>query len=273
MKSAALALAFAASVLAEDVAPSFADNPVPPKVTAPPSGPHPDAAQVAGPLTIHVTNSIGPGLYVSFGHNAGSPTAINNPQNGPLGTATQGVYPTNWAGRIAIGKDADPAVIGRGSLIEASFDPLSGVYTPFVDVSYGIPSPHPATPQPLIPTKPPPVQGYTIPITCSCAGQVVTGCNKPLFADGIQCANEGPGPICYNPLNNSGQKEGTAAAPFFEPCQGAAYTYPNDSGAGSYCESNLINCCVGSTCPGDPKQHGKRAEIGGHVKRVAVGAF
>lgn len=59
MKSAALALAFAASALAEDVAPSFADNPVPPKVTAPPSGPQPDAAQVAGPLTIHVTNSFG----------------------------------------------------------------------------------------------------------------------------------------------------------------------------------------------------------------------
>ena len=59
MKSAALALAFAASALAEDVAPSFAGNAVPPKVTTPPSGPHPDAAQVAGPLTIHVTNSFG----------------------------------------------------------------------------------------------------------------------------------------------------------------------------------------------------------------------
>ncbi len=29
----------------------------------------------------------GAGLYVSFGHNAGSPTAINDPQNGPLGVS------------------------------------------------------------------------------------------------------------------------------------------------------------------------------------------
>ncbi len=129
---------------------------------------------------------------------------------------------------------------------------------------------------PLFPTlstlKPLLVDGYTIPITCSCSGVVVTGCNVPLFNDGITCANEGPGPICYNPLQNSQQAQGSAAAPFFEPCQGGAYTYPNDNGADSGCNTNLISCCVGSTCPPNPHQHsnGKRALIGGHVEKVAV---
>ena len=232
-----------------------------------------------------LTNS-GPGLYVSFGHNAGSPTAINGPQNGPLGVSH---FPTEkFPHRLLTDLiDRHPRSLshklGRPhrhrqrrqprrhrqrlpnrSQLRPSQRRLHALRGR--QLRYSLPL------SPSSPLKPPSVQGYTIPITCSCAGRVVTGCNKPLFADGISCANEGPGPICYNPLNNSGQKEGTAAAPFFEPCQGAAYTYPNDSGAGSYCESNLINCCVGSTCPGDPKQHSKRAEIGGHVERVAVDA-
>lgn len=56
-------------------------------ITPAPKGPKPAAAQIAGPLTIHVTNSFGAGQSISYGHNAGSPTAINNPQPGPLGDA------------------------------------------------------------------------------------------------------------------------------------------------------------------------------------------
>ena len=67
MKSAALVLALLASALAEDVAPSFPGNAVPPKVTPAPKGPQADAAQVAGPLTIHVTNSFGEAC-ASFGN-------------------------------------------------------------------------------------------------------------------------------------------------------------------------------------------------------------
>lgn len=59
MKGAALVLALIASAFAEDVEPSFPGNAVPPAVTPAPKGPQPDAAQVAGPLTIHVTNSFG----------------------------------------------------------------------------------------------------------------------------------------------------------------------------------------------------------------------
>ena len=51
-----------------------------------------------------------------------------------------GVYPTGWSGRIAFGRDPDPAVIQLGSVIEADFK--NGV--PTVDVSY--------------------VKGYTVPM-------------------------------------------------------------------------------------------------------------
>lgn len=51
-----------------------------------------------------------------------------------------GVYPTGWTGRIAVGRNSDPNVIQRGSVIEASF--TEGWTT--VDVSY--------------------VQGYTVPM-------------------------------------------------------------------------------------------------------------
>ena len=59
IKSAVLVLALVASTFAEDVEPSFPGNAVPPAVTPAPKGPQPGAAQVAGPLTIHVTNSFG----------------------------------------------------------------------------------------------------------------------------------------------------------------------------------------------------------------------
>ena len=59
MKSTAFVLALVASSFAEDVEPSFPGNAVPPVVTPAPNGPQPGAAQVAGPLTIHVTNSFG----------------------------------------------------------------------------------------------------------------------------------------------------------------------------------------------------------------------
>ncbi|KAF6226219.1 hypothetical protein HO133_009085 [Letharia lupina] len=202
------------------------------------------APAVAGPLTIAVTNSFGAGLSISFQHDSGSSSAINNPTPGPLGGATTIIYPSGWAGRIAVGKVM--SVINSGSKIEGSFS--LPTYQPNIDVSY--------------------VDGYTIPITCSCGGSVVTGCNHPLFADPITCANEGPGPICYNPLCASDQAEGTAAAPFFEPCRGAAYTYPNDSG----CNVDYVSCCVGSTCPAPAKQHGKRSLVGGHRQREAVDA-
>ncbi|KAM0804273.1 hypothetical protein BDR22DRAFT_970092 [Usnea florida] len=223
LNTLALILAVAVPALAEDpIYTSAITGSAQPNITPAPKCPRP-AVQVAGP-----------DLYASFGHNAGSPTAISYPGNGAIGSSFEAVYPANWAGRIAIGKDNDPDYINRGSLIEASYD--SGA--PFVDVSY--------------------VQGFSIPIVCSCGGPnagVITGCNVPLYHDnGAPCPSPGPSSICFNPSSNSPQATGGPVPPFFSPCAGAAYTYPNDNGAGGGCGSNLISCCIGSTCPADPKQ-------------------
>lgn len=218
-----------------------------PLATRPPHvGPTPDIS--GGPLTINVVNSFGVPLSIFYGSNAGGPSPVGDPGSGTLISSTQVLFPSGWAGRMTIGKNYDPA----GSKIEASFSPPN--YVPDVDVSY--------------------VDGYSIPISCNCSGIAVTGCNirKPsympnrasrptadgstaLFHDGHTCANQGPGPICYNPEQNI--PEGPSS-PFFEPCAGAAYTYPDDNAANSYgqCNTGVIDCCIGSQCPAPARQHG-----------------
>ena len=189
-----------------------------PTATHPPaSGPKPAFAG-GSDLTINVINSFGSPLSIFYGSNAGAPTPINNPGSGTLSSSTQVLFPSGWAGRITIGGNYDP----KGSKIEASYS--SPDYVPDVDVSY--------------------VDGYSVPITCSCSGVAVTGCNGELryhvlparskvadlsktvqlFDEGQTCASQGPGPICYNPEEDV--PDGPAA-PFFAPCAGAAYTYPD----------------------------------------------
>lgn len=74
-----------------------------------------------------------------------------------------------------------------------------------------------------------------------------------LFNDNHTCDNEGAGPICYNPEQDV---PNGPASPFFEPCAGAAYTYPNDNAANSYgqCNTGVIHCCVGPSCPAPARQ-------------------
>jgi len=102
-------------------------------------------------LTINVINSFGDPLSIFYGSNAGGPSPNGDPGPGTLTSSTQLSVPPGWAGRITIGKNYDP----MGSKIEASF--VAPDFVPDVDVSY--------------------VDGYSIPITCSCSGVVVTGCN------------------------------------------------------------------------------------------------
>ncbi|KAL8755492.1 MAG: hypothetical protein Q9199_003602 [Rusavskia elegans] len=174
-------------------------------------------------LTVKITNAFGWDLPISYQSNVGSPTIIGNPSTNTFlaGSNTQVVVTRNFAGAIFIGKSFDPA----NSKIEISFNAPQG-YRPGVDVSY--------------------VDGYSVPITCSCGGVPVTGCNIPLFRTGRTCPQNGPGDkvICYNPkkLINAGP-----ADPFFQPCQGAAYTYPDDHRANAYgkCDGGDIQCCVG----------------------------
>ncbi|KAL6722189.1 hypothetical protein ACLMJK_001296 [Lecanora helva] len=178
-------------------------------------------------LKINVVNAIGIPLAISYASNAGGPKPDGDPGPGTLTLSTQISCPSGWAGRITIGKNYDPL----GSKIEASFVPPN--FVPDVDVSY--------------------VDGYTVPITCSCSGVPVTGCNVPLFHDGHACDDEGPGPICYNPQVNVPHGP---PLPFFAPCQGSAYTFPYDDGANSYdqCQSGVIDCCVGRECPAPARQ-------------------
>ena len=102
-------------------------------------------------LTINVVNSYGTPVFLFYGSNAGVPTPVGNPGYGVLTSSTRILFPSNWAGRITMGKNYDP----RGSKIEASFSPPN--YVPDVDVSY--------------------VDGYSVPISCSCSGVAVSGCN------------------------------------------------------------------------------------------------
>ena len=114
------------------------------------AGPKP--AFAGGPdLTINVVNSFGVPLSIFYGSNAGAPTPVGNPGYGVLTSSTRVLFPSNWAGRITIGKNYD----AQGSKIEASLSPPN--YVPDVDISY--------------------VDGYSVPISCSCSGVAVAGCN------------------------------------------------------------------------------------------------
>ena len=101
---------------------------------------HPRFPRAIDHFTINIyTKSHVPGLHIRWQDNPGVPGAISNVQNKPLGSSTRGIFPTGWAGRIAVGRDPDQGVINRGSLIEASF-----VGRNSYDVSY--------------------VQGYSVPM-------------------------------------------------------------------------------------------------------------
>ena len=177
-----------------------------------------DPAKTTGDLTINITNQYGSPLTMVYGDNAGGPHAIGDPSpTVQLGSSTSIVYPTMWAGRVTIGKDANPA----GSKIEGSFDSL-----PNIDVSY--------------------VDGYTVPIVCSCSNKPVSGCNVELFDTGRQCPKK-EGSTCINTI--SGPQPDGPAQSFFQPCQGAAYTYPNDNLADEGCQSHTMDCCIGTSCP------------------------
>lgn len=149
-----------------------------------------DAA--GGVMTIDITNNWPSPLSISYLNNAGSPSAIGAPQGAPLGTKTQVVYPTGWAGRIYVGSTINSA----DSKIEGSTTGANDI-----DVSY--------------------VDGYSVPITCSVGDAPVTGCNIDLWAVSGDCANAvGDHNVCLNPMQ--GIANGPASE-WFLPCQGAAY--------------------------------------------------
>ncbi|KAL8954923.1 MAG: hypothetical protein Q9193_007011 [Seirophora villosa] len=66
------------------------------------------------------------------------------------------------------------------------------------------------------------------------------------------------------------------ADPFFQPCQGAAFTYPNDHGANAFgkCDGGDIQCCVGINCPRPSLQHdtGDLLEMSGYTNETETPA-
>lgn len=170
----------------------------------------------AGVMTIAITNYWTAPLSVSYFQNSDSPSAVGAPQPAPLGTTTQVVFPTNWAGRIVIGKTTD----ADGSKIEGSTTVWNDI-----DVSY--------------------VDGFSVPIVCSNATAPVTGCNINLWDVSGPCNDTvGEDAVCLNPMQ--GVPDGPAA-PWFLPCQGVAYTFPNDNVANDGNTGTAdISCCVGT---------------------------
>jgi len=177
-------------------------------------------------MTIAITNVYGSQLSLYFGGNAGGPSPIGNPGPTTLANAasTQYSFPTGWAGRIVVGPNLNP----YSSKIEGSY-----TGPPDIDISY--------------------VDGYSVPITCSSGGIAVSGCNIDLFKQqGITCSTQVDGPVCLNSAQNVPMGP---APPFFAACAGAAYTYPKDDGANvSNLGSNLVSCCIGTSCEAPSRQ-------------------
>lgn len=186
-------------------------------------------------MSIAITNHYGVSVQLSFGVNAGFPGFRGDPHTTTLNDAATNTYsvPSGWAGRINVGKIDHP----DNSKIEGSF---YGAGNGDIDVSY--------------------VDGYSVPITCSAGGKVLSGCNIELMNRGCNgpdhvsgWGSDGMPAVCSNGMRSS--PNGPASS-FFAPCAGAAYTFPKDDGANTAMISETqISCCIGTSCDASPKQH------------------
>ncbi|KAJ0120886.1 hypothetical protein J7T55_015623 [Diaporthe amygdali] len=187
-------------------------------------------------LTIQIINSYGLEITTAHASNAGSPTPVGGaiqPGIVPNGTTASFAVPTGWAGNVAMNR-ANMSINGDVTLLEASFVVADGwdFAVAGVDVSH--------------------VNGFTVPIICECNGKWVAGCKKNLF--NVKARQMKPANAAINPLR--ADTSATSAKAFFAPCEGAAYTFPNDHAANSWgaCQSGLISCCVGTACPASAPQ-------------------
>ncbi|KAL8655644.1 MAG: hypothetical protein Q9210_000754 [Variospora velana] len=193
-----------------------------------------------GDLTIAITNSYGQPLSLAFDVNAGWSAFRGDPKPTALAAAATTSYavPSGWAGRINVGK-IDHV---DNSKIEGSF---YGEGKGDIDISY--------------------VDGYSVPITCSVGGKVVTGCNLELFDQGCNAPDipfsmgeDGKPAVCSNsarPLNDG------PPSPFFASCAGAAYTFPNDNAANvGELKETLFSCCIGTACEASQQQKAEKRD-------------
>ena len=105
------------------------------------------------------------------------------------------------------------------------------------------------------------IPGWSVPMVCSSGGHS-SGCSIDLSSK-HSCPDQ-QGSICKNPVgaggaDDPGQYNGCATCtpwcyacsapdPFFQPCSGAAYTYPYDDGATVGPAVGAVKCCIGTTC-------------------------
>ncbi|KAL8839784.1 MAG: hypothetical protein Q9170_001595 [Blastenia crenularia] len=194
-----------------------------------------------GDLTIAITNSYGQPLSLAFDVDAGSSAFRGAPQPTSLAAAAATSYavPSGWAGRVNVGKIDHP----DNSKIEGSF---YGAGNGDIDISY--------------------VDGYSVPITCSVGGTVVSGCNMELFDQNCNSPDtpselgpDGKPAVCSN-----GARANVWGPPssFFARCAGAAYTFPNDNDANTgMITDTLMSCCVGTSCAPSPHQKAQKRDI------------
>ena len=118
------------------------------------------------------------------------------------------------------------------------------------------------------------ILGWSVPMVCSSGGSK-TGCSIDLSSE-HSCPDQ-QGSICKNPTGPGGSHDPgayngcasctpwcyacSAPDPFFQPCSGAAYTYPYDDGATVGPASGPVQCCIGTSC-GSTGREGSTA--GGH---------
>lgn len=140
------------------------------------------------------------------------------------GAVASAVAPTGWAGKISFNV-AGKKVVGDETLIEAAYK-LTTESWPYgiVDVSYA--------------------DGYTVPITCKCrsTGRSLSGCVNPkLWQQSLPCSSPNGEGACKNPMRGIGTK---VAHPWFQPCQGKAYTFDdgNEAVSSGECQSGIIDC-------------------------------
>ncbi|KAH8657991.1 hypothetical protein BX600DRAFT_514519 [Xylariales sp. PMI_506] len=183
--------------------------------------------------TFTIVNSHTTGVTTSHDDTYGTPTsagAVLTPGTLAAGATATFAVPVNWVGNIGYNEEGYE-VTSDSSLIEANYAEWFGVPRADMDISF--------------------VNGFTLPATCSCAGTTVTGCNLDLTTLS-SCPSSLVENACVNPLRSD--ELAVAATSFFEPCEGAAWTYVNDGNADSNCQSGDIICCIGTACPANPKQ-------------------
>lgn len=200
-----------------------------------------------------LTPCSGADISTSYVQGTPGPSPVSGDTN--TGTMTAGetamiAVPTGWSGNIAYNNASFP-VNGDVSLLEASFVVPTNysVAVADVDVSYVYICLSLASRLQLTLPR----NGFTIAASCACSNVVVTGCNYDLWAMNPCPNNNGEG-ACTNPTRPSTTID--RATSFFEPCAGMAYSFPIDDAANSFgaCQSGTIVCCIGSSCPPNPKQ-------------------